>query len=158
MRGEAPVGQRPPDSEDRRRERLEPEWLLLFAAWGVAAVATTGSLFFSYVMGFAPCVLCWYQRICLFPLVVILARGLFPLDPGVVRYALPVAALGWLVAAYHNLVYLGVVPESLQPCGRGVSCSEQYPELGFLSIPLLSLLGFTLLNVLLIVLSRRSSE
>ena len=74
------------------------------------------------------------------------------------RYALPVAALGWLVAAYHNLVYLGVVPESLQPCGRGVSCSEDVVEwFGFLSIPLLSLLGFTLLNVLLIVLSRRSS-
>ena len=158
MRGDAPASQRPPDSEDRRREKLEPEWLLLFAAWGVAAVATAGSLFFSYVMGFAPCVLCWYQRICLFPLVVILARGLFPLDPGVVRYALPVAALGWLVAAYHNLVYLGVVPESLQPCGRGVSCSEELVEwFGFLSIPLLSLLGFTLLNVLLIVLSRRSS-
>ncbi len=159
MSNDAPAGQRASDSEDRRRERLEPEWLLLFAAWGVAAVATAGSLFFSYVMGFAPCVLCWYQRICLFPLVVILARGLFPLDPGVVRYALPVAALGWLVAAYHNLVYLGVVPESLQPCGRGVSCSEEYVEwFGFLSIPLLSLLGFTLLNVLLIVLSRRSSE
>lgn len=158
MSSDATPSQRPPDPEDPRAERLEPEWLLLFAAWGVAAAATAGSLFFSYVMGYAPCVLCWYQRICLFPLVVILARGLFPLDRGVVRYALPVAALGWLVAAYHNLVYLGVVPESLQPCGRGVSCSEELVEwFGFLSIPLLSLLGFTLLNVLLIAMSRRSS-
>ena len=153
---------RPPqgshDSEDPRREKLEPEWLLLFAAWGLTAVATAGSLFFSYVMSFAPCVLCWYQRICLFPLVVILARGLFPLDPKVVRYALPLAALGWLTAAYHNLVYLGIVPESLQPCGRGVSCSEELIEwFGFVSIPLLSLLGFTVLNVLLIALSRRTS-
>ena len=62
MRSDAPASRRPSDSEDRRREKLEPEWLLLFAAWGVAAAATAGSLFFSYVMGFAPCVLCWYER------------------------------------------------------------------------------------------------
>lgn len=147
----------PPDAEHGRGEILEPEWLLLFGAWGVAAAGTAGSLFFSEVMGLPPCVLCWYQRICLFPLVVILARALFPFDSGVVRYALPVAALGWLTAAYHNLVYLGVVPESLQPCGRGVSCSEELVEwFGFLSIPLLSLLGFTLITASLIAVSRRS--
>ena len=151
--------QGPPDAEHRQPETLEPEWLLLFGAWGVAAVGTAGSLFFSEVMGLPPCVLCWYQRICLFPLVVILARALFPFDSGVVRYALPVAALGWLTAAYHNLVYLGVVPESLQPCSRGVSCSEELVEwFGFLSIPLLSLLSFTLITVLLIAVSRRSSS
>jgi disulfide bond formation protein DsbB len=150
--------QGPPDAERRPPEALEPEWLLLFGAWGVAAVGTSGSLFFSEVMELPPCVLCWYQRICLFPLVVVLARALFPLDSGVVRYALPVAALGWLIAAYHNLVYLGVVPESLQPCSRGVSCSDELVEwFGFLSIPLLSLLGFTLITVLLIAVSRRSS-
>ena len=133
------------------------DWNLLFAAWLVTAVATAGSLFFSYVMGFAPCVLCWYQRIFLFPLVVVLAVGLFPFDRRVVRYALPLAALGWLVAAYHNLVYAGVVPESLQPCARGVSCSEEYLSLfGFLSIPMLSLLGFSALLAMLILVQRRN--
>lgn len=133
------------------------DWWLLFAAWAVAAVATAGSLFFSYVMGFAPCVLCWYQRIFLFPLVVVLAVGLFPVDRGVVRYALPLAVLGWLVAAYHNLVYAGVVPESLQPCTRGVSCTEEYIELfGVFSIPMLSLLAFTALTGLLLALARRT--
>jgi disulfide bond formation protein DsbB len=161
MTSETPQG--PPNAghrqaKHRQGEVLEPEWLLLFGAWGVAAVGTAGSLFFSEVMGLPPCILCWYQRICLFPLVIILARALFPLDAGVVRYALPVAVLGWLIAAYHNLVYLGVIPESLQPCSRGVSCSEELVEwFGFLSIPLLSLLGFTLITVLLIAVSRRSS-
>lgn len=109
------------------------------------------SLFFSYVMGFAPCVLCWYQRIFLFPLVVILAVGLFPLDRGVVRYALPLTGIGWLIAAYHNLVYFGIVPENLSPCSQGVSCSEEYVKLlGFLSIPLMSLLAFTAIAALLI--------
>lgn len=133
------------------------DWGLLFAAWLVAAVATAGSLFFSYVMGFAPCVLCWYQRIFLFPLVVILAVGLFPVDRGVVRYALPLAAVGWLVAGYHNLVYAGVVPESLAPCTRGISCTEEYVELfGVFSIPLLSLLAFTALTGLLLAVLWRS--
>ena len=136
---------------------VEPDWILLFAAWLVAALATGGSLLFSLGMGLAPCVLCWVQRVFLFPLVVVLARALFPLDRGVVRYALPLAAIGWLVAAYHNLVYVGVVPEALQPCAQGVSCSERYLELfGFVDIPLLSLLAFTALVAILVVLGRRS--
>ena len=140
-------------------ERPDLDWILLFSAWLITAVATAGSVFFSYVMGFAPCVLCWYQRIFLFPLVVVLARGLFPLDRRVVRYALPLAALGWAVAGYHNLVYAGIVPESLQPCAQGVSCTEEYIELfGFLSIPMLSWLGFTALTVVLLVVQRRSRK
>lgn len=140
------------------RDALGRDWALLFAAWLVAAVATGGSLFLSQVIGLPPCVLCWYQRIFLFPLVVVLGFGLFPTDRRVVRYALPLVALGWLVAGYHNLVYAGVVPESLQPCTRGVSCSEESLELfGVLSIPLLSLLAFTALAGLLLAVTRRSS-
>jgi disulfide bond formation protein DsbB len=145
-----PVRERLPD------ERLDLDWILLFAAWMVALLATAGSLFFSYVMEFAPCVLCWYQRIFLFPLVVVLARGLFPFDREAVKFALPLAVLGWLVAAYHNLVYAGVVPQSLQPCAKGVSCTEEYINLfGLLSIPALSLIAFTTLAGILIALLRR---
>lgn len=141
----------------REANRPETDWSLLFAAWLIAAVATAGSLFFSQVMEFAPCELCWYQRICLFPLVLLLARGLFPLDPGVVRYALPLAGLGALVAGYHVLVYEGVIPESLRPCARGVSCREEYIELfGFVSIPLMALLAFAAITGLLVAVSRRS--
>ena len=145
------VRERPPG------EKLDLDWALLFAAWMIALLATAGSLFFSYVMEFAPCVLCWYQRIFLFPLVVVLARGLFPFDRGAVRYGLPLAILGWVVAAYHNLVYAGVVPESLQPCAKGVSCTEEYIRLfGLLSIPALSLIAFTTLAGILIALQRRA--
>ncbi|MFC1837570.1 disulfide bond formation protein B [Thermodesulfobacteriota bacterium] len=131
-------------------------WNILFLCWLVAGISTTGSLFFSYVMEFAPCVLCWYQRIFLFPLVLILAVGLFPLDKKVVKYALPLAVAGWLTAAYHNLLYAGIIPESIQPCSQGVSCTEEYIDLfGFLSIPMLSLLSFTTIITLLIILYRR---
>ncbi len=137
----------------------DPDWTLLFLAWLIATASTLGSLFFSNVMEFAPCVLCWYQRICLFPLVIILAQGLFPLNRQVIRYALPLTAAGWLLAAYHNLLYAGIVPASMQPCSKGVSCTEEYIELfGFLSIPLLALLAFTVLMAILITLKRRSLE
>ena len=135
----------------------DPDWTLLFLAWLLATGSTLGSLFFSYVMEFPPCVLCWYQRICLFPLVIILARGLFPLDRRVTRYALPLTAAGWLLAAYHNLIYAGIVPESMQPCSKGVSCTEEYIELfGFLSIPMMALLAFSVLIAILIILKKRS--
>jgi len=132
-------------------------WNILFLCWLVAGVSTMGSLFFSYIMEFAPCVLCWYQRIFLFPLVLILAVGLFPLDKKVVKYALPLAAVGWLTAAYHNLLYAEIIPESIQPCSQGVSCTEEYINLfGFLSIPMLSLLSFTTIIFLLVIFYRRT--
>ena len=138
---------------------LDLDWTLLFFGWLIAFASTLGSLFFSYVMEFAPCDLCWYQRMCLFPLVIILARGLFPLDRRVVKYALPLAALGWLLAAYHCLLYAEVIPAAMQPCSKGVSCTQEYVELfGFLSIPLLALISFTMLTFVLITLWRRSLE
>ena len=134
----------------------ELRWTLLFLCWFLASLSTLGSLFFSHVMGFPPCVLCWYQRICLFPLVLILGAGLFPFDKKVVKFALPLALAGLLTAIYHNLLYAGIIPESIRPCAQGVSCSEKYIELfGFVSIPLLSLLSFTGIAALLVVLKRK---
>src|SRR3546814_9628284 len=95
-------------------------------------------------MGLDPCELCWYQRIVMFPLVFVLAVGLATSDTQVFRYALPLVAAGWLVAAYHNLLYVGVIPEALQPCGAGPSCAKADLNLfGFISIPLLLLVAFT---------------
>jgi len=123
--------------------------MLVFGAWLVASAAALGALFFSEIMQLPPCALCWYQRIFMFPLVVILPMGLFPFDARVVRYALPLAALGWLVAAFHMLLVAGIVPEKLEPCSRAVPCSESAIEwFGFLTIPLLSLAAFSLIIAL----------
>jgi disulfide bond formation protein DsbB len=125
-------------------------WSLLFFAWVLVTVATLGSLFLSEVMDIPVCVLCWYQRIAMYPLVLILAIGLFPFDPRVVRYAVALAGLGWLIAFYQVLLVAGVIPESAQPCVQGIPCSETHISLlGFLSIPTLSLLVFTLIGILL---------
>ncbi|MDF1576811.1 MAG: disulfide bond formation protein B [Desulfobulbales bacterium] len=131
-------------------------WVILFSCWLIVTASTLGSLFFSSVMGFAPCVLCWYQRIFLFPLVIVLALGLFPFDKNVVKYAMPLAIFGFLTAVYHNLLYTGIIPEKIQPCSQGVSCTEDYISLfGFLTIPMLSLLSFSTIIALLIILKRR---
>ncbi len=139
-------------------QQLNKNWAILFSAWVLVTVSTLGSLFFSYIMEFAPCVLCWYQRICLFPLVIILATGLFPFDKRVIKYSLPLAIAGWITAFYHNLLYSGIIPQDLQPCSKGVSCTEKYIDLfGFLTIPMLSLISFSIIITLLILLKRRIS-
>ncbi len=132
-------------------------WLLIFASWLVAAVSSIGSLFFSEVMDLVPCVLCWYQRIFMFPLAIILLVGLYPLDKRVVNYALPIAIIGLLFTLYHCLLYFGFIPENLQPCSQGVSCADEGMELfGFLPIPLLSLASFSL--IILFLLTSRFSK
>jgi len=85
--------------------------------------------------------------------------GLFPFDKSVIKYALPLAIAGWLTALYHNLLYSGIIPESIQPCSQGVSCTEKYIDLfGFITIPMLSLLSFSTIIGLLILLQRRTSQ
>ena len=131
----------------------------VFAAWFVATLATFGALFMSEVMGFAPCVLCWWQRIFMFPLVLILALGLFPFDPKVLRYALPLTGIGMGVAAFHVLLTMGIIPETLVPCRQGIPCKTiQVEWFGFLTIPMLSFLAFLVLNGLLIAADRSSSK
>jgi len=126
-------------------------WKLLFICWLIAMAATLGSLFFSEIMGLIPCELCWYQRIFIYPLAVILLLGLHPLDTRVVRYALPLAVIGMLFTIYHTLLFYGLIPENMQPCRQGVSCADEGMVLmGFLPIPLLSLAAFGMIIMLLL--------
>lgn len=131
-------------------------WTPLFLAWLLALVATAGALFLGEVMGKTPCVLCWYQRIAMFPLVLVLGMGLVASDARSVRYALPLAGLGWAIAAYHLLIFWGVVAQGLVPCGQGSSCADADVQVaGWVPIPLLSLLAFTGILVALWVARKR---
>ena len=132
-------------------------WRQVFACWVIASVSILGALFFSEVMKLAPCVLCWWQRVFMVPLVIMLPFGLVPFDRSIVRYALPLAITGWSVAAFHLLLMYGIVPEGLEPCRQGVSCKEvQIEWFGFVTIPLLSFLAFTLMGALLLSARSRS--
>lgn len=111
-----------------------------------ALVATLGSLYFSEVMKFPPCVLCWYQRICMYPLVIIAGVGIFTKDKHFINYVLPLAGIGWTIAFYHNLLYYKILPESIKPCVVGVSCTTKFfAWFGFITIPLLSFVAFSVI-------------
>lgn len=140
-------------------DKLDTDWLLLLAAWLLVTAATLGSLFFSEVMELPPCSLCWYQRVFMFPLALVLFMGLFPFDPKVVRYALPLSAAGALVALFQVLLQAGVIPENAARCSQGVSCAEvDLLVFGFATIPMLSLLAFGAVTALLITILRSSSR
>ena len=131
-------------------QQSNPAWNLIFIAWLIAAFSTLSSLFFSEVMDLIPCVLCWYQRIFMFPLAIILLLALFPLDTRVVKYALPITGIGMAFAVYHILLFYGLIPEAMVPCGKGISCADASMELfGFLPIPILAFVAFLLIFVLL---------
>lgn len=134
-------------------------WHLVFGAWLVSASSTLGALFLSDVMQLPPCSLCWYQRIFMFSLAVVLAVGLFSFDRSAIRYGFALAAPGWLVAGFHQLLVAGVIPKNLQPCAQGVPCSEiSIQWLGFVTIPTLSLAAFTIIMALLFAARTRGPE
>lgn len=127
----------------------------LAAAWTVAMIATLGALFVGEIMGQAPCDLCWYQRIAMFPLAVVLGIAAYRGDTGIVVYALPLTLAGALVAGFHSLLYAGLIPEGIEPCGAGPSCaSADMTILGSLPLPVLSLAAFAAILALLL-LSRK---
>ncbi len=133
-------------------------WRLLLGAWLVALTATLGALFIGEVMGQSPCVMCWYQRIFMFPLAFILLVACQRNDVGVWRYALPLATAGFGFALYHCLLYGGLIEEPIVQCGLGPSCSGAEMSLfGWLPIPALSLTAFSAIIVLLVLVRRRSS-
>jgi disulfide bond formation protein DsbB len=148
-----PDGPSPVNPE--RQPAADPgSYLFAYAAWVMAVVAMLVSLFFGEVMKLPPCTLCWYQRICLYPLTAILAVGIVLRDRNVFAYAMPLAIAGLGFALYHNLLYYGVIPETLSPCTQGVSCtSRQIEWLGFITIPLMSMLGF--ISILISLVAHR---
>lgn len=113
----------------------------------IAVASTVFSLFYSEIVGFEPCKLCWLQRIFIYPQVVLLGMAWFKKDFKIVDYALPLVIIGAIVAVYHNYIYYGGT--SIFPCdalGLGVSCTRRYVfELGYITIPLMSLTGFLLM-------------
>ena len=121
-----------------------------------ASVGTLGSLFFSEIMKFVPCSMCWYQRIFLYPLVVIFLVNLLYPDDKLFKYAMPLVVIGLFFSIYHNLLMFDIIPASVVPCVSGVPCSTEYINwLGFITIPLLSLSVYLVLFILLVLGKRR---
>lgn len=141
-----------------RKETAINEYLI-YLVWITALVATVGSLFFSEVMNLPPCILCWYQRIAMYPLVFIVGVGIVLRDSKIKFYALPLALAGLAISVYHNLLYYGIIPESMTPCTQGISCTTvQLEWLGFITIPLMALTAFVVISACLLFYKAKKEE
>jgi Disulfide bond formation protein DsbB len=118
-------------------------------AFLVASLATIGSLYFSEVAHFEPCRLCWYQRIAMYPLVIILGIAAVRRDDGVAIYARALAIVGALISTYH--LALEWIPSlDSGACGTGPACTVVwFREFGFISLPMLALSAFLAIITLL---------
>jgi len=134
-------------------EALRPS--VLWLAWIVAAVTTLGSLYYSLVAHFEPCELCWYQRICMYPLSVVLLIAAWRRDFGIWRYAGPPVVVGIVIAVYHS--QLQAFPKQQSFCALANPCTVRYVwELGFVSLPLMDLAAFLFIATMLLI--ARDSE
>jgi len=138
---------------------IQKGWMLLFLVWILATISTLASLFFSEVVKLPVCSLCWYQRIAMYPLVLLLPIALFPFDAKVTRYAGVLVLFGWLTALFHVLLVAGFIPKSAQPCVQGIPCSETHLNIfGFLNMPMMSLLTFSIMGLLLFFVNKSESS
>ena len=131
----------------------------VFLAFLISLVASLGSLFFSEIMNFIPCSLCWYQRIFMYSLVFLFLINLLYPDDKIFKYSFPLVFIGWIISIYHNLLMFKIIPEKLSPCVQGIPCSVDYLNwLGFITIPLLSFFSYTCILILLIMSKRKNID
>jgi disulfide bond formation protein DsbB len=127
----------------------------LLLSWVAALIATIGSLYFSEVRHFIPCTLCWYQRILMYPLAVILGIAFYRNDKEIYRYTLPLALLGIIVSGYHTMLQKIPYLQQFEMCTSGIPCAKDYLNwLGFITIPMMAFVAFTIITVCLVLLSR----
>lgn len=137
----------------RQAKRMNKPLLL---AWVTSIIAMIGSLFFSEKMGFIPCTLCWYQRILMYPLTILLGVAFYRDDREIYKYVLPFSVIGMIVSSYHYALQKIPGLDEFSACANGVPCSGQYiNSFGFVTIPFLALLAFITITIMMLVLLRK---
>lgn len=128
--------------------------LFLYLAWIIAVIATLGSLYFSEIRLFLPCELCWYQRIAMYPLAVILGIAAYTNDFKITKYALPFSVIGGSISFYHYLLEKVPGLATVKPCSKGIPCDVPWINwFGFITIPFLALVAFILITVFLVLMN-----
>jgi disulfide bond formation protein DsbB len=132
----------------------------LWAAFVVAAIATGGSLFFSLIANFFPCELCWYQRICMYPLSILTLLMAWQSDNRAARYLFPLPIVGAGVSIYHLLIENSVIkePNTCLASAPGGCATKWINEFGYMTIPTLALTGFLLLIGFLVLATTGDAE
>ena len=124
----------------------------LLLAWLVALLGLIGRLYFSEIRHLPPCALCWWQRIAMYPLVIILGLLIWEPSKHFRKFVLPFSLVGLGIAVYQNLLYYKIIPEAIAPCTVGVSCTQKTIEwFGVITIPMLSAVGFLVITVLVLL-------
>ncbi len=122
----------------------------------IALAGMLGSLYFSEVMGLVPCALCWYQRIAMYPLVIIFAVGILKKTNQAWDYAVAFVLAGLIIGVYQYLLVQGFISEAIATCSIGVPCTKlDWSMFGFINIPFLSLLAFVCLGILYIITRKK---
>jgi len=121
-------------------------------AWTVATVCTLGSLYLSEIAKFKPCLLCWYQRIAMYPLALLLGIASIRRDRNIRVYVIAQAGVGAAIAAYHSWIQAFPPEGGTSFCTVDAPCTARYVwELGFVSIPFMALSGFLFILVLMVL-------
>lgn len=128
-------------------------WMQWVATWSrgsifaIALIATLGSLFYSEIAGYNPCTFCWYQRIFMYPQIVLLGLAFWIKDQKIYWYSLGLSIIGFLLAFYHYLLQLGVVQSSsCSAVGYSESCSKVFVlQFGYITIPLMAVTAFAMM-------------
>ncbi len=132
---------------------------LLFIAWATSFTAMLGSLYFSEIVGYEPCELCWYQRILMYPLVLLLGLAVVKKDIKAAMYSLLMSGIGGLISLYHyGIQKVTFLTDAAPACGR-VPCTGMYINwLGFITIPFLAFTAFTIIFIASLLILRGKGE
>lgn len=128
----------------------------LFFAWAVSLIATLGSLYFSEIVHYIPCKLCWIQRIFMYPLAILLAIAIIRKDYQIYHYGLPLSIVGGCISLYHySIQKISFLGEHSLSCGI-TPCTSQYINwFGFITIPFLALIAFTIITILQFIMMKQ---
>ena len=131
----------------------------LFAAWATSIIAMFGSLYFSEIRQYEPCLLCWYQRILMYPFAIILGIAVVKKDYRISLYTMAMSAIGAMISIYHySLQKVPFMADNAVTCGR-VPCTGQYINwLGFITIPFLALTAFIIIFTLSLIIWKKTKE
>lgn len=141
------------NSNEKRIENL------LSIGWVASFIATLGSLYFSEIMKYTPCNLCWYQRIFMYPLVIILGIAVFKKDASVALYSLILSGIGGCISIYHySIQKVDFLGDNSLSCGI-VPCTGEYINwLGFITIPFLALLAFITIFITSLLILKKAGR
>jgi len=133
------------------------DWL--FTAWAASIIAVFGSLYFSEIVGYEPCKLCWYQRILMYPMAIILGIAYIKKDMKIALYSAVLSAIGGSISLYHYaLQKVDFLKDSAPACGQ-VPCTGIYINwLGFITIPFLALTAFMIIFTASMIILKRKGE